>query len=95
MTKSRTLTGCDDRRTTGVELHGRGRAQVQELRLHLDRAGPMGDRQIAYYGELRAHEISHDLALERTIYHFQLREQAWYQARMTRARKIADGEAIS
>ena len=74
-----------------IELHDRGRAQVLELFVHLDRPGPMGDRQIAHYGELRAAEMSHDLALERTIARFRLREQAWYQAQLTRARTIADG----
>ena len=74
-----------------IELHDRGRAQVLELFVHLDRPGPMGDRQIAHYGELRAAELSHDVALERTIARFRLREQAWYQAQLARARKIADG----
>ena len=78
-----------------IELLDRGRAQVLELFVHLDRPGPMGDRQIAYYGELRAAEMSHDVALERTIARFRLREQAWYQAQLTRARKIADGGATS
>ena len=74
-----------------IELHDRGRAQVLELFVHLDRPGPMGDRQIAHYGELRAAEMPHDLALKRTIARFRLREQAWYQAQLTRARTIADG----
>ena len=74
-----------------IELPDRGRAQVLELLVHLDRPGPWGDRQTAHYGELRAAEMPHDLALERTIARFRLREQAWYQAQLARARQIADG----
>ena len=52
-------------------------------------------RAHAISNELRAAEVSHDVALERTIAHFRLREQAWYQAQLGRARKLADAAVFS
>lgn len=59
-----------------------GKTQLQEVYHHLDRTGPMGDRQLAYYGQLRAEEKSHAEALELAIVHFDLRREEWYQRRM-------------
>jgi hypothetical protein len=59
---------------------GTGGAQLQELYRHLDNVYT-GDRYMAYYGQLRAEEHPHKLALEMTIDHFDLRSQRWYQKR--------------
>jgi hypothetical protein len=60
--------------------------QVQELYRHLDCMGSAGDRHIAWYGQLRAEEMSHDEALEATISHFRLTDEVWYQRRFPNAK---------
>lgn len=60
------------------------REPIQELYFHLDATGGQGDRQIAWYGQLRAKGESHAEALENTIVHFRLRDKDWYNKRMDR-----------
>lgn len=57
----------------------RGRRQLQEVYRHLDGVG--GDRRIAWYGQLRAEEYSHEEALRMTVEHFHLEREPWYQLR--------------
>lgn len=57
----------------------RGRRQLQEVYRHLDGVG--GDRRIAWYGQLRAEEYSHEEALRKTVEEFKLEREPWYQVR--------------
>jgi hypothetical protein len=61
------------------------RAQLQELYHHLDGVEPGGNQRLAWYAQNRALEYSHAEALEETIKHFRLRDQDWYQLRMSRS----------
>lgn len=56
--------------------------QLQELYRHLDHHS-RGDRHIAWYGQLRAEEMSHEEALEATIVKYRLRDEEYYQRRMS------------
>lgn len=60
---------------------GGNKEQLQELYRHLD--GVNGDRRLAYYGQLRAEEYSHEEALRMTIKEYRLEQQDWYQKRMS------------
>lgn len=64
-----------------------GKRDLLEVYRHLDRTGPMGDKQISWYGQLRAEGYTHAEALERTIEHYQLRNQDWYQLRLKKGGK--------
>lgn len=57
----------------------KGKTQLQELYRHLDGHG--GDRRLAWYGQLRAEEYSHEEALRMTVNHFRLERELWYQKR--------------
>lgn len=57
----------------------KGRKQLQEVYRHLDGVG--GTTRIAWYGQLRAEEYSHEEALRMTIEHFRLEREPWYQKR--------------
>lgn len=51
--------------------------QLQELYRHLDHYAN-GNMYIAWYGQLRAKELSHQEALAKTIEHFGLSSKEWY-----------------
>ena len=57
-----------------------GHEQLQEVYRHLDHCDH-GDRFIAWYGQCRAKEMSHQEALADTIEHFRLKDAPWYQRR--------------
>jgi hypothetical protein len=61
-----------------------GRDQLREVYLHLDGNG--GTERIAWYGQLRAEEYTHDEALRMTIEHYKLEREDWYQRRMNRSK---------
>lgn len=60
----------------------KGQAQLQEVYRHLDGTG--GTTRIAWYGQLRAEEYSHQEALRMTIEHYRLEREEWYQNRFKR-----------
>lgn len=55
--------------------------QLQEIYFHLDGVNG-GTQRIAWYGQLRAQELSHAEALEKTIEKYRLTEAEWYQSRL-------------
>jgi len=57
-----------------------GRRQLQEVYRHLDGIG--GTVRIAWYGQLRAEEYSHEEALRMTIQEYRLEQEDWYKVRM-------------
>jgi hypothetical protein len=59
----------------------RRRDQLQDVYFHLDGVNG-GTSRIAWYGQLRAEEYTHEEALEMTIEKFRLTEQPWYQTRL-------------
>lgn len=62
-----------------AQVQDRAHDQLQELYRHLDGVG--GDRRLAYYGQLRAEEKSHEEALRLTVEFFRLAREPWYIAR--------------
>lgn len=69
-----------------MNVTDKGRAQLQEVYNHLDSING-GDQRMAYYGQLRAQEHSHEDALMLTIKYFNLTNKDWYLNRMARAGK--------
>lgn len=57
-----------------------GQQRWEELLKHLDHTR-YGDKHIAWYGQLRAKEMTHAEALEATVEHFHLRETVWCKMR--------------
>lgn len=62
----------------------RGLRQLQELYTHLEHV-VMGDKYIAWYGQCRAKEMTHDEAMRDTIDYWQLKKQDWYASRLIHA----------
>ena len=58
----------------------KGHRQLQEVYRHLDSAVG-GNTRLAWYGQLRAQEYSHEEALAMTIAEYRLERQDWYQKR--------------
>ena len=58
---------------------GGNKEQLQELYRHLDGVG--GTVRLAWYGQLRAEEYSHEEALRMTIKEYRLEREPWYQKR--------------
>ena len=63
----------------------KGRAQLQEVYRHLDGVG--GSTRIAWYGQLRAEEYTHEEALRMTIREYRLEREPWYQKRFEGEKK--------
>jgi hypothetical protein len=58
----------------------KGQAQLQEVYRHLD-SSDGGNARLAWYGQLRAQEYSHEEALAMTIKEYKLERQDWYKVR--------------
>ena len=70
-----------------IDPKEKGRVQLQELYKHLEHVH-LGDRYMAYYGQLRAEEQSHAEALANTVEYFHLRDKDWYNRRFNRATQV-------
>jgi hypothetical protein len=60
-----------------------GNEQLQDLYFHLDHA-EMGDKYLAWYGQCRAQEMSHEDAIKDTLDHYGIAHTEWYQHRLAR-----------
>lgn len=58
-----------------------GRKNLQELYFHLEHT-TFGNRNMAFYGQLRAEGKDHKEALGETIEYFRLTTYDWYQSRL-------------
>jgi hypothetical protein len=61
---------------------------LQELYYYLDHAN--SDRYLAYYGQCRAQEMSHERAIVTTLTHFLLEHAEWFQRRLDRFEPTAE-----
>lgn len=57
---------------------------LQELYFYLDATEPLGNTHLAWYGQSRAKEMSHEAALLDTIEKFRLESRDWFQHRLAR-----------
>lgn len=61
------------------------RNQLQELYNHLEHP-VMGDKYMAWYGQCRAKEMSHEEAMRDTAHYWGFANQDWYQLRLRNAK---------
>lgn len=57
---------------------------LQELYFYLDVTGAVGNTYLAWYGQCRAREMSHEAATIETIEHFRFEEHDWFKKRLER-----------